>query len=94
MYRRLEYKHDYFGDVEIAKHSKHYPVVIHAENLSLTLARSHPVFSWSWQKEVPIFSNLNFEIQFGKLFGVVGPDGECLHYHMISKYTHNNVNYS
>lgn len=77
MYRRLEYKHDYFGDVEIArqKQPKHYPLVIHAENLSLSLSRNHPVFSWKWEKEVPIFNNLNFEIQFGKIFGVIGTDG-------------------
>jgi hypothetical protein len=76
MYRRLEYKHDYFGDIDISKNKKkHSPIVIHAENLSLTLAQPHPLYFWRWEKEVPIFSNLNFEIAFGKLFAIIGPDG-------------------
>lgn len=83
MYRRLyEYKHDYFGDVDISKNNKNkkqqYPIVIHAEGLSLTLAHKHPQYFWKWEQAVSIFNNLNFEIAFGKIFGIVGPDSMFL----------------
>lgn len=89
MYRRLyDYKQDYFGDIDISKNNnqqkKHSPIVIHAENLTLTLSHHHPLpYFWKWTKEVPIFSNLNFEIGFGKLFGIIASDGMISHSFII-----------
>jgi hypothetical protein len=80
-YRRLEYEHDYFGDIEIARERErkkqlHPPLTLHAENLSLSLAPHSPLFFWRHEKEVQILRNLNFEIPFGKLCGIIGPDGK------------------
>ncbi len=79
-FRRLEYQHDYFGDIEIAKSKKaiYFPLNIHAENVSLSIAPYNELLFWKVTRDIPVFKNLNFEITAGKLFGIIGPDGNFL----------------